>query len=41
MVYGCYQKEHDKYLEGSVIAAENERGARITQDASKFKKVNI
>ena len=24
-----------------MITAENERGARFTQDASKFKKVNI
>ena len=24
-----------------MITAENERGARITRDASKFKKVNI
>ena len=28
-------------IKGSVITAENERGPRITRDASKFKKVNI
>ena len=28
-------------IKGSVITAENERGARITRDASRFKKVNI
>ena len=28
-------------IKGSMITAENERGARFTRDASKFKKVNI
>ena len=28
-------------IKGLMIAAENERGARFTRDASKLKKVNI